>query len=1141
MGWATSASGSKVYDDEATLTAAQVNSHYNTSGKGGTFTLYAIWELKEEIQTVIDNINNIGPVKYPDSREAINTARDGYDALSSDYQALVNNYGTLTADEETYATLRTNAINDLKDQIGNIGTVSYPESKEAIVNAENAYNALYSGDRSEVTNYDTLADARSEFDTLRQQAIDEVVAAINAIGDATYPSSKSDIEHAEELYSNLHNDDKNSTVITNQDVLFGDRTSYNDQRDAAVAQVITNIGNIQKPFNLETYDNEIATARNSYEALDEDEKNTIWITNYQKLVDAEAAFPVVKEILAIDASIEPQDYIDSVVAAREHYDSLSEDQQGFVPAIVLKVLTDNEAAYPVVGLVMNLNPVTYNGGVNDSLAPIENAEAAYAALKSEQKALVNACNYDDLVHARTTYDNTDNSVELIEAIGTVAHTDESKAKIDAARSAYDKLTEEEKALVNGYKETYKTLDDAEHVYQAMVYIDDIGNIAYDTDPEGRIAQAREYYDSLTEDQKQQVGDAYLNILVKAEAESAHITKVNTIWLIIGLVLSFLILIGAFLFIFFLLKRRKDDDDDDDENKNEKPTSKKEPVKVMSVGGGLTLVTLVSHYSDAPWIVLYIFAPLAFLALAACVILFILKRKGKGPFDKNRIAAKKDAGKDTEAVSSSQNESEEEVETVTDEKGNVFQIRYIKSFTAKLIQSPEETKKYYEELKNEVLSYKKTNSRISWHYDAVNSGREYVLKFAIRGKTLCVYLPLDPEKQEEKYKVEKVESKRFEDTLCLYRIKNDRRCEYAKELIAKVCESMGLEKGEEQHEVYSNLPYEANKPLVARGLIKERKVAVSKPAEPVVLESKVNADGDEVVLTKDASGNIFEIRYIKSFTAKLSQSEDIVKDYYTVLKNHVLSYKDTHSRVSWHYDAINIGREYVLKFAIRGKTLCVFYALDPSQVDEKYKVEVAKGKRFEDVPCLYRIKNDRRCEYAKELIDMLMRKLKVEQGEIPTENYAIPHESTKALLEKGLIKELKTAVKKPEVHHIDHLVASVSVYEVDKLMSDEDAEVMIEEDKSSKKHEGKKAIINIDELEANFNDGDKVTLESLIEKGLATGIHRVVLCCIITANNTRSRCLTVDAPSLWQCCFSISANGIEILSSCQLLFIHVNSW
>ena len=218
---------------------------------------------------------------------------------------------------------------------------------------------------------------------------------------------------------------------------------------------------------------------------------------------------------------------------------------------------------------------------------------------------------------------------------------------------------------------------------------------------------------------------------------------------------------------------------------------------------------------------------------------------------------------------------------------------------------------------------------------------------------------------------------------LYRIKNDRRLDYAKELIDVVAQNLGLEKGEEQHESYANLPYEDNKSLIAKGLVKELKIQVNKPEEPVVLESHVNAEGDEILTTKDSSGNIFEIRYIKSFTAKLSQSEDLVKDYYTELKNYALSYKKANSRVSWHFDSINIGREQVIKFSIRGKTLCLYYALNPDDyADSKYKVEKVESKKYSDVPCLYRIKNERRFEYAKELIDEVMKKNGVEQGDIP---------------------------------------------------------------------------------------------------------------------------------------------------------------
>ena len=208
---------------------------------------------------------------------------------------------------------------------------------------------------------------------------------------------------------------------------------------------------------------------------------------------------------------------------------------------------------------------------------------------------------------------------------------------------------------------------------------------------------------------------------------------------------------------------------------------------------------------------------------------------KGLIKENKVQVNKPVeDKPVEQVS----EDEEEVITITDEKGNIFNIRYIKSFTAKLIQSPDETKKYYEELKNYVLSYKKTTSRVSWHYDSINSGRNQVIKFSIRGKTLCVYYALDANDYlDTKYKVEEVDSKKFEEVPCLYRIKNDRRLGYAKDLIDTVMNNLGLVKGEEQHEVYSDLPYEPNAPLIARGLIKELKVQVNKPVAPVVIRAE----------------------------------------------------------------------------------------------------------------------------------------------------------------------------------------------------------------------------------------------------------------------------------------------------------------
>ena len=1044
--------------------------------------------IYDHVDEVADLISDFTPAEDQSYYDAVDLASAKYNALTDKEQAIIDAATNIDYEEVLADHI---AAKEVIELIGKIGTLTYDggvnDSLSVIVAAEAAYDAIK--DDADVkaivdsVNHQTLVEDRTIYDNA-----DAVAILIRAIPAPAEDQSYYDaVDAARSAYAALTEAEKQLL----KDAIYDPATNmsyadylYNQGLARDVIETIQNIGELTYDGGNNDSLGKIEAAEAAYEAIKDKEyvKAIVDSVNHQTLVEDRTIYDhaddVAKLIEAIPTPAEDQSYYDAVDAARSAYAALTEAEKQLLKDAIYDPATNmsyadylyNQGlARDVIETIQNIGELTYDGGNNDSLGKIEAAEAAYEAIKDKEyvKAIVDSVNHQTLVSDRESYDEVDHTVLLIEEIGEIKNDEETKQDLEEAWEAYNALSPEEQALVQGYNNTYKTLDDDQHVYDALVLIDNIGTVSYDSVSEERIAEAREFYNSLTEDQKEQLGEEPLLTLVNSETTYAGLKKTANILVIILLIVVCLTILGGIWFLFFFLKKKRKDDDNKGKGK---------PVKAMSIGGFIPGITLISHYLDAPYIALYVLAGIGVLLWCAILVIVIMKKKQVGPFKKKAEVAKVEP-----QASVSQNE-DEEVETITDEKGNVFQIRYIKSFTAKLIQSPEETKKYYEELKNEVLSYKKTNSRISWHYDAVNSGREYVLKFAIRGKTLCVYLPLDPEKQEEKYKVEKVESKRFEDVPCLYRIKNDRRCEYAKELIAKVCESMGLEKGIEKHEVYSNLPYEPNKPLIARGLIKEQMIAVNKPAESVVLESKVNADGDEVLLTKDANGNIFEIRYIKSFTAKLSQSEDVVKDYYTELKNYVLSYKDTHSRVSWHYDAVNIGRDYVLKFAIRGKTLCVFYALDPSKLDEKYKVEEAKGKKFEDVPCLYRIKNDRRLGYAKELIDMLMRKLEVEQGEIPSEDYHIKKESTKALLAKGLIKEVKSKVQDKKV--IEHY-ESISVTKADEAMSDEKAEAAIEVDEASKKREGKKEVVNIDTLSQNYHDGDEITLDSLIEKKLVT--------------------------------------------------------
>ena len=871
--------------------------------------------------------------------------------------------------------------------------------------------------------------------------------------------------------------DFETDAITEDTTLYAKWEGY-DPAVANVIKLINDIGDLTYAGGANDSLDDIIAAKAAYDALTPEQKEVVNGVNKDVLDHDIVTYNHVDKvgdlIKAIPEASDSQEYYDAVDAALAAYDALSDEEEAILNAAIdfqyKKTLDDNIAVKEVIELIQDIGEVTYKGGQDDSKDDINDAIDAYNNLADDLKAIVNNVNKDELDDAKETYDNVDEAVNLINSIGDINHggDNDSKDAIDAARETYDNLSDEEKTLVNSYNDSTQTLKDAEEVYDVLVKIDDIGEVTADSGD--KIAAAREAYEALSDEQKDKVNSAALNTLKTAETKYLTNKQDAELLFRILLFISILLIISGLIVLSLLLKNRAN--------------NKKKLANAYSFAGFLPLLAFVSGFGDSKFIIAYILLGLAILIWTANFILILTRNRVKEPKVMANSVTQVESRVDIlpPVLMNLNNEEDDEVVTTTDEKGNIFQIRYIRSFKAKLIQSPDETKKYYEELKNEVLSYKKTNSRISWHYDSVTSSRNPVVKFAIRGKTLCVYFPLNvDEYSDSKYKVEKVESKKFEDVPCLYRIKNDRRLGYAKELIAVVTSSLGLEKGEEQHEVYSNLPYEPNKPLIARGLIKEQKVQVNKPSEqPVVLESKVNSDGDEVVVAKDASGNIFEIRYIKSFTAKLSQSEDVVKDYYTILKNYALSYKDSHSRVSWHYDAINVGREYVLKFAIRGKTLCLYYALDVSKLDEKYKVEEAKGKKFEDVPCLYRIKNERRLNYAKELIDLLMSEKAISKGREQNEDYHIPTESTKALLAKGLIKEVKSKVKDKEV--IKHY-ESISVSKADEEMSDEKAESSIEEIEVIKPRKGSKEIINIDTLSENYNNGDEVTLESLIKKGL----------------------------------------------------------
>ncbi|MDE7163608.1 MAG: uL15 family ribosomal protein [Clostridia bacterium] len=313
-----------------------------------------------------------------------------------------------------------------------------------------------------------------------------------------------------------------------------------------------------------------------------------------------------------------------------------------------------------------------------------------------------------------------------------------------------------------------------------------------------------------------------------------------------------------------------------------------------------------------------------------------------------------------------------------------------------------------------------------------------------------------------------------------------------------------------------------------------KKADTEPAVVAAEEEEAEDADDETeeeseirVIEENGKTRYIVIKYSKSFEAKLIQSEGEAKRYYSELKNCLMSYKGVKSRISWKWETFRIGRKKLAKLRLRGKTLSVALALDPAAYEgTKYHVDsLAETKSYADTPCLYRIKNERRLKYAKELIDNLMRDNSLSAGLIAENtDYAAqyPYETTEALIERKLIKVLTdeeaqsgTMFKPADIRK------SVTVQEADSLIKDEVAELLVEK-KGGTSDRTKADIINIDTLSRHFEDGETVTLAEI--KKRVKGFNGKVTYIKVLARGTLDKKLTVEADS-----FSLQAVKMIVLT------------
>ena len=141
------------------------------------------------VQAVIDAINAIPPTVTLDSAETVNAARQAYDALRDDEVSQIpsNLVTKLEEAETTLSGLLVNNVINLIDQIGEVNENSY----NAINAARTAYNALTVALRPQVTNYNVLVSAETEFENFEVISVQNMIDALPETSNVTIADESS--------------------------------------------------------------------------------------------------------------------------------------------------------------------------------------------------------------------------------------------------------------------------------------------------------------------------------------------------------------------------------------------------------------------------------------------------------------------------------------------------------------------------------------------------------------------------------------------------------------------------------------------------------------------------------------------------------------------------------------------------------------------------------------------------------------------------------------------------------------------------------------------------------------------------------------------------------------------------------------
>lgn len=140
--------------------------------------------------------------------------------------------------------------------------------------------------------------------------------------------------------------------------------------------------------------------------------------------------------------------------------------------------------------------------------------------------------------------------------------------------------------------------------------------------------------------------------------------------------------------------------------------------------------------------------------------------------------------------------------------------------------------------------------------------------------------------------------------------------------------------------------------------------VEKVQEEVVeiADEEIEAEGEDMFASMAKNKS-------KTFEDRLNEADEQTKANYEEIKAEFLALKKVKQRISRKCDSYRLGRDLLAKIIIRGKSVRVYFALEPKAYEETvyHHKNMIEKKAYKEVPMEVRIRSPRSLKKAKRLV------------------------------------------------------------------------------------------------------------------------------------------------------------------------------